>query len=112
MNATTTTSATNGATLPGWCLRFLSGAMKGRTIALKPGQNVVGSNGECDVMLPGSDVLPRHLVFTAGELVVAVQKLGGGALQLNREEMQAARRSLVAGDIVTVGQIELQLERS
>jgi len=106
------TTTINDATLPGWCLRFLSGAMKGRTIALKPGQNVVGSNGECDIMLPGSDVLPRHLVFTAGELVVAVQKLGGGALQLNREEMQAARRSLVAGDIVTVGQIELQLERS
>jgi len=110
MNSTTT--HTNDTTVPGWCLRFLSGAMKGRTIALKPGQNVVGSNGECDIMLPGSDVLPRHLVFTAGELVVAVQKLGGGALQLNREEMQAARRSLIAGDIVTVGQIELQLERS
>ena len=107
-----TTTTTNDAAVPGWCLRFLSGAMKGRTIALKPGQNVVGSNGECDIMLPGSDVLPRHLVFAAGELVVAVQKLGGGALQLNREEMQAARRSLVAGDIVTVGQIELQLERS
>ena len=108
----TTTTTTHDATLPGWCLRFLSGAMKGRTIALKPGQNVVGSNGECDIMLPGSDVLPRHLVFAAGELVVAVQKLGSGTLQLNREEMQAARRSLVAGDIVTVGQIELQLERS
>ena len=107
-----TPATPHDATMPGWCLRFLSGAMKGRTLALKPGQNVVGSNGECDIMLPGSDVLPRHLVFAAGELVVAVQKLGGGALQLNREEMQAARRSLVAGDIVTVGQIELQLERS
>ncbi|HEY9066314.1 MAG TPA: FHA domain-containing protein, partial [Burkholderiaceae bacterium] len=113
MGATTTTPHDRSvATAPGWCLRFLSGAMKGRTIALRPGQNVVGSNGECDIMLPGSDVLPRHLVFTAGELVVAVQKLGSGALQLNREEMQAARRSLVAGDVVTVGQIELQLERS
>ena len=97
---------------PGWCLRFLSGAMKGRTIALKPGPNLVGSSAECDVMLPGSDVLPRHLVFAVGELVVSVQKAGAGEVRLNREEMAQARRSLVPGDIVCVGQIELQLERS
>ena len=97
---------------PGWCLRFLSGAMKGRTIGLKPGPNLVGSSGECDVMLPGGDVLPRHLVFAVGELVVSVQKAGAGEVRLNREEMAQARRSLVPGDIVSVGQIELQLERS
>ena len=97
---------------PGWCLRFLSGAMKGRTIELRPGRNLVGSSGECDVMLPGSDVAPRHLVFSVGDLVVAVQKAGEAAALLNREEMPASRRSLVPGDVVTVGQIELQLERS
>jgi len=104
--------AHDASAAPGWCLRFLNGAMKGRTITLKTGQNVVGANGECDVMLPGSDVLPRHLVFTAGELVVAVQRLGDGAVRLNGEPMQAPRRSLVAGDVVTVGDIELQIERS
>jgi type III secretion system YscD/HrpQ family protein len=105
-------ATSNPSAGPGWCLRFMSGAMKGRTIALKPGANVVGSNGECDIMLPGGDVLPHHLVFNAGELVVSVQKLGTGTLRLNREEMQQARRSLVTGDVVGVGQIELQLERS
>jgi type III secretion system YscD/HrpQ family protein len=100
------------AVAPGWCLRFLSGAMKGRTIALKPGQNVVGSSGDADIMLPDGEVAARHLLFNAGEIVVAVQKLGNAGVQLNREEMQAPRRSLVAGDVVTIGRIELQLERS
>jgi type III secretion system YscD/HrpQ family protein len=95
-----------------WCLRFLGGAVKGRTLALKPGPNVVGSSGECDIMLPGRDVLPRHLVFGVGEMLVSVQKIGTAAVRLNGEEMQQPRRSLVTGDIVAVGQIELQLERS
>ncbi len=97
---------------PGWCLRFLSGAMKGRTIELRPGANAVGSAGECDVMLPGGDVLPRHLVFTMGELVVSAQRSGEAQVLLNGEAMQQARRSVVPGDVVTVGRIELQLERS
>ncbi|HJS04924.1 MAG TPA: FHA domain-containing protein, partial [Variovorax sp.] len=96
----------------GWCLRFLSGAVKGRTIALKPGINVLGSGGECEVMLPGGDVLPRHLVFTVGELVVSMQRLGTASARLNGEEMQQPRRSVVAGDIVSVGQIDFQLDRS
>jgi len=96
----------------GWCLRFLSGAVKGRTIALKPGMNVLGSGGECEVMLPGGDVLPRHLVFTVGELVVSMQRLGTASARLNGEEMQQPRRSVVAGDIVSVGQIDFQLDRS
>ncbi|MGK6308622.1 FHA domain-containing protein [Variovorax sp. DT-64] len=96
----------------GWCLRFLSGAVKGRTIVLKPGINVLGSGGECEVMLPGSDVLPRHLVFTVGELVVAMQRLGTASARLNGEEMLQPRRSVVAGDIVSVGQIDFQLDRS
>jgi type III secretion system YscD/HrpQ family protein len=96
----------------GWCLRFLSGAVKGRTIVLKPGINVLGSGGECEVMLPGGDVLPRHLAFTVGELVVSMQRLGTASARLNGEEMLQPRRSVVAGDIVSVGQIDFQLDRS
>jgi type III secretion system YscD/HrpQ family protein len=95
-----------------WCLRFLSGAVKGRTIVLKPGANVLGSGGECEVMLPGGDVLPRHLVFTVGELVVSMQKIGTAGARLNGEEMTQPRKSVVAGDIVSVGAIDFQLDRS
>ena len=96
----------------GWCLRFLSGAMKGRTIELRPGANAVGSAGDCDIMLPGGDVLPRHLVFNVGELVVSVQRAADAQVLLNREPMQQPRRSLAPGDVVSVGRIDLQLERS
>ena len=72
---------------PGWCLRFLSGAMKGRTIELRPGANAVGSAGDCDVMLPGGDVLARHLVFNVGELVVSVHKSAEAEVLLNRTEL-------------------------
>lgn len=95
-----------------WCLRFLSGAVKGRTIALRPGPNVGGASGECDVMLPGSDVLPRHLVLHVGELVVALQRVGTAAVRLNGEPVVQARKSLVAGDAVGVGSIEFQLDRN
>ena len=96
----------------GWCLRFLSGAVKGRTIVLKPGTNVLGSGAECEVMLPGSDVLPRHLLLTVGEVVVSMQRLGAASARLNGEDMQLPRKSVVAGDIVTIGQIDFQLDRS
>jgi type III secretion protein D len=95
----------------GWCLRFLGGAVKGRTVALRAGPNIVGSSGECDIMLPGGEVLPRHLVLGVGELVVSVQKIGAATLRLNGQPMEQTRRSLVAGDVVTVGELALQLER-
>jgi hypothetical protein len=63
-------------------------------------------------MLPGGDVLPRHLAFTVGELVVSMQRLGTASARLNGEEMQQPRKSVVAGDIVSVGQIDFQLDRT
>lgn len=107
MSQTTPSSA-----VPGWCLRFQSGALRGRTIALRPGLNVIGSSGECEVMLPGGDVLPRHLALSVGELVVSVQKLGTASARVNGEEMAQPRRSLVAGDVVSIGDIDVQLDRS
>lgn len=105
------THSTPNSTAGGWCLRFLGGAVKGRTVALRPGPNIVGSSGECDIMLPGGEVLPRHLVLGVGELVVSVQKIGAATLRLNGEPMEQSRRSLVTGDVVAVGELELQLER-
>jgi type III secretion system YscD/HrpQ family protein len=95
-----------------WCLRFLSGALRGRSIALKPGANIVGSAADCDVMLPGGDVQPRHLQLTVGALVLSVQRLGDAAASLNGEEMPAQRRSVMAGDVLTIGGIDFQLDRA
>ena len=112
MNTRLSSTPTQAAAAPAsWCLRFLNGALRGRTLALKPGANFVGSTGECDVMLPGGDVLPQHLVFNVGELVVSVQKLGPATAELNGEPMQQPRRSVVAGDVLRVGAFEFQLDR-
>lgn len=96
---------------PGWCLRFLNGPMKGRTVALRRGANLLGSGPDCDLVLPGGEVLPRHLLFTVGELVVSVQRVGAASARLNGEEIRPQRRSLVAGDVVAVGTTELQVDR-
>ncbi len=94
----------------GWCLRFLGGAMKGRTLALKPGPNQLGSSGDCDLMLPGGDVLPWHLMITVGDLVVTAQKIGTASFALNHEDVDQARRSVMVGDVLSIGTIDLQLE--
>jgi type III secretion protein D len=107
-----TPHASTTTTRPGWCLRFLSGAVKGRTIGLKPGPNLLGSGADSDVLLPGGDVLAKHLVIHVGELVVTLQRLGAASAQLNGDELAAPRRSVIAGDVVSIGAIDFQLDRS
>lgn len=97
--------------MPHWCLRFLGGPLRGRSIALRPGANTLGSAGDCEVLLPGGDVQPRHLVLTVGELAVSLQKLGTASAQLNGQDMRQPRRSVVAGDVISVGRMEFQLDR-
>jgi type III secretion system YscD/HrpQ family protein len=95
-----------------WCLRFLGGAMRGRTIALVPGTAMAGSAPDCQVLLSASDVQARHLVFTVGELALSVQRVGAAEARLNGEALPATRRSVVVGDVITVGGLDLQVERS
>src|SRR5688572_23690682 len=104
-----TPHASTMTTRPGWCLRFLSGAVKGRTIALKPGANLLGSGADSDVLLPGGEVQARHLVIHVGELVVTLQRVGGAGAQLNGDELATQRRSVIAGDVVSIGAIDFQL---
>jgi type III secretion system YscD/HrpQ family protein len=96
----------------GWCLRFLTGAAKGRTIALERGENLVGSGSDCGVLLAGSDARPRHLVVQVGELAVVLQRIGDAPVRLNGDKVTQRRRSLVAGDEIEVGSFRLQLDRS
>lgn len=105
MNKQTTT-----APAAAWCVRFRSGSLRGRTFALKPGTNVLGSANECDIMLNG-DVQPRHLVFTVGDIAVSIRKFGTAAVRLNGEELSLQRRSTVAGDIISVADIDFELDR-
>ena len=93
-----------------WCVRFQKGALKGRTIALRRGDNILGSAGDCEVMLPAGDAQPHHLLIHVGELAVSLQRLGDAAFALNGAEVQRARRGAMPGDVIRVGSLELQLE--
>jgi len=112
MHPNTSSSARPATPADGWCLRFLSGALRGRTISLKPGANVLGSAGDCDVMLPSGDVQSHHLQLNIGELLVSAKKLGAASAQLNGEEMPQQRRSVLEGDVISVAGIDFQLDRN
>jgi type III secretion system YscD/HrpQ family protein len=112
MHPNTSSPARSAPPAAGWCLRFLSGALRGRTISLKPGANVLGSAGDCDVMLPSGDVQSHHLQLNIGELLVSAQKLGAASAQLNGEEMPQQRRSVLEGDVISVAGIDFQLDRN
>jgi Inner membrane component of T3SS, cytoplasmic domain len=105
MNATTMPPA------PIWRLRFVDGAMRGRTIGLKPGANVLGAAGDCDILLPGAEVQPRHLRLVAGDVAVALQRIGDAPVRLNDAEVPGRSRGLVAGDRITLGGLEIELDR-
>ena len=94
-----------------WCLRFLSSGMRGRRITLKAGANTLGSAPECEVLLPDTDARGRHLCLTAGEVALTVRRLDEAAVELNGEPMAAERRSLVPGDVLRVGAIDMQVDR-
>ena len=93
-----------------WCVRFLKGSLKGRTITLRHGDNTLGSSGDCDVMLPGGDAQSHHLVIHVGELAVSLQRVGGAEFSLNGVDVHQARRSAMPGDVIRIGSLDLQLE--
>ena len=93
-----------------WCVRFLKGSLKGRTITLRHGDNTLGSSGDCDVMLPGGDAQAHHLVIHVGELAVSLQRVGGAEFSLNGVDVHQARRSAMPGDVIRIGSLDLQLE--
>ncbi len=96
-----------------WAVRFLSGPLRGRAQTLTPGASVLGAAPDCDILLPSSEALPRHLVFTAGELALVVQRAADDApVQLNGQPMSSSRRSLVAGDVVSIGKTDVQIDHS
>jgi len=61
-------------------------------------------------MLAG-DIQPRHLIFSVGEIAVSVQKFGTATARLNGEDLSMQRRSVVRGDIISVGSIDFELDK-
>lgn len=97
--------------VPGrWRVRFLNGALRSRTIGLKPGPNLIGSAQDCDIVLHG-DVMPHHLVLSAGEIAVTIQRVGAAVARINGEELSLRRRSGAPGDVISAGDVDFELAR-
>jgi hypothetical protein len=105
------TSAPRQAAMPStkapWSLSFLSGPLFGRTLALKLGENWVGSGAQCDVIVPDREMAPRQLRLSVGQIAVSVQNVGGGEATLNGAALDTTRRALRHGDVVEVGTLKL-----
>ena len=95
-----------------WVLRFLGGAMKGRTIALERGTSTLGSAAACEVMLPEREVPERHLVFEVGSVAATVQRVADAPASLNGQALGTTRRQLAVGDRLEVGAIGMQVDRT
>lgn len=90
-----------------WSLSFLSGPLYGRTLALKLGDNWVGSSAQCDVIVPDRDIAPRQLRLSVGQIAVSVQNVGDVEAMLNGAPLDSTRRALRHGDIVEIGDLKL-----
>ncbi|WP_116136850.1 FHA domain-containing protein [Trinickia diaoshuihuensis] len=100
-------SSALSATKAPWSLTFLSGPLSGRTLALKVGENWVGSGAQCDVIVPDRELAPRQLRLSVGHIAVSVQNVGGGDATLNGVALDTTRRALRHGDVVEIGSLKL-----
>ncbi|WP_206951732.1 FHA domain-containing protein [Trinickia acidisoli] len=98
---------TASSTKAPWSLSFLSGPLFGRTLALKVGENWVGSGAQCDVIVPDREIAPRQLRLSVGQIAVSVQNVGDGEVTLNGVALDATRRALRHGDVVEIGALKL-----
>lgn len=96
----------------GWSLCFLSGPMSGRTLWLAPGENWVGTGADCEVILPDREIAARQMCLHVGAIAASVQNLGGAPVTLNGTPLGEMRRTLAAGDTMTVGSIRFGVEHA
>lgn len=96
----------------GWSLCFLSGPMSGRTLWLAPGENWVGTGADCEVILPDREIAARQMCVHVGAIAASVQNFGGAPVTLNGAPLGEMRRTLAAGDTVTVGSIRFGVEHA
>lgn len=95
-----------------WSLRFLGGDVYGRQVTLRRGENVLGASGDVDISVPGTDVLPRHLVLNVGEVAVSAERVGDAAVALNGRATTQRVFALAGGDILTIGSLDVELLRA
>ncbi|MBN2712688.1 MAG: FHA domain-containing protein, partial [Planctomycetes bacterium] len=63
---------------------------------------VLGSSGECDLVIDGGDISPRHLVLAERDGIAGVKNLAKGSTFLNNSPVEDSAH-LASGDCVSVG---------
>jgi len=85
----------------GW-IRGLNGPVKGRSFDICHGRNILGSAASCSVVIPSTDIRPRHVSIMANEEgVTATLTDTASSLRVNGVSTQS--QELVDGDLVELG---------
>lgn len=98
----------------GW-LVALSGKHKGEDFRVKEGKNIVGSDGDCDIVLTDDFISSKHAnlkyVNKDGERIFIITDLDStNGTFLNDSEEPIAREELVDNDSVTFGQTKMKFK--
>jgi hypothetical protein len=85
----------------GW-IRGLNGPVKGRSFDICHGRNILGSDGSCSVVIPSTDVRPRHVSIMANDHGITAT-LTDTASSLKVNGVLKESQPLVDGDLVELG---------
>jgi pSer/pThr/pTyr-binding forkhead associated (FHA) protein len=90
-------------------LRFLTGPLKGSTINLMSGHNLIGKGDDCDIYVPDARVSKHHCIIEVGEFDAKIKDLNStnktmlGSLEEPMALIPAVSYPLNHGDTVVVG---------
>jgi type III secretion system YscD/HrpQ family protein len=89
--------------------RVVGGAHEGAKVPLAPGEYIIGSSEECDIILRDAAVAARHVVLTVGRATASVRLLERNTAHYRGRPLRGQRKMLADYDIVGIGDAEFCL---
>jgi Inner membrane component of T3SS, cytoplasmic domain len=98
------------APVVGWFVA-LDGEQKGEDFRLREGQNIIGSEAVCDVVLTNSTISAKHasLRYKEGKFILTDLDSSNGSY-LNSQTEAIAREELRDNDVVRLGDVRLKFK--
>jgi hypothetical protein len=94
-----------------WRLQFLRGPQHGRSVLLRHGENWIGSGADCEIVLADNDIEAKQLLLQVGDIAASIRNFGTTEVKINGEPLARQRRSLVPGDVLSLGKIKFEIDR-
>jgi ribosome-associated protein YbcJ (S4-like RNA binding protein) len=94
-----------------WRLQFLRGPQHGRSVLLRQGENWIGSGADCEIVLADNDVEAKQLLLQVGDIAASIRNIGTTEVKINGEPLARQRRSLVPGDVLSMGKIQFEIDQ-